>query len=155
MVDLDPEKLHVRLTDDVPVGSLTVPRRYTLTHSDRTADRFLTIGTEYDRKQISGAYTRFMRDEVLAEWVDEGNGPELIIHLHVSGGLVFGHAALRYKIFKSCMRSVIQALRLGDEPLYKADPSLELRPVKIRFHSRSRRFDIIEDGGAIGDCLKP
>jgi hypothetical protein len=65
---LDPEKLRVSyLTGARPDGPL-VPRRYTLTHSDSTGNLYLTIGLDYNVKQISGLYTRIMRDEVLAEW---------------------------------------------------------------------------------------
>lgn len=40
------------------------PRRYTLTHSDETADLFLVVGSEF-------AYEKFtaMRDEVIGEWL--------------------------------------------------------------------------------------
>lgn len=75
MSRLRAEKLHVRLAGGLDVGGPVAPRRYTLTHSDSTGDLFLTVGAEYDRKQVSGWYTRFMRDEVLAEWRDDGDGP--------------------------------------------------------------------------------
>jgi hypothetical protein len=68
MSRLKPEKLHVRFAPSTTADGPVVPRRYTLTHSDVTGDLFLTIGPAYDHKQISGLYTRFMRDEVLAEW---------------------------------------------------------------------------------------
>ena len=68
---LRPEKLHVRfLPGAAPEGPVT-SRCYTLTHSDTTGDLFLTIGPKHDREQISGLYTRLMRDEILAEWRDE------------------------------------------------------------------------------------
>jgi hypothetical protein len=49
-------------------------RCYTLTHSDTTGELFLTIGPDFDRAQISGLYTRLMRDEVLAEWREDEDG---------------------------------------------------------------------------------
>ena len=74
---LRPEKLHVRfLPGAAPEGPIT-PRCYTLTHSDATGDLFLTIGPQYDREQVSGWHTRLMRDEVLAEWIDEESSPVL------------------------------------------------------------------------------
>jgi len=68
MSRLKPEKLHVRFAAGVTPDEPITPRRYTLTHSDATGDLYLTIGPDYDRRQISGWYTRLMRDEVLAEW---------------------------------------------------------------------------------------
>jgi len=76
MIHLDPNKLHVKyLNADASV--FKVPRRYTLTHSDSTGDLFLTIGDDYDFKQISGWYTKLMGDEVLAEWLNDPTGPAL------------------------------------------------------------------------------
>jgi hypothetical protein len=79
MSRLRPEKLHVRLAEGYPAEEPVTPRRYTLTHSDITGDLFLTIGPAFDQAQISGRYTRLMRDEVLAEWLED----ELLPSLHV------------------------------------------------------------------------
>jgi hypothetical protein len=65
---LAPHKLHVTFVSGVSREGPVVPRAYTLTHSDSTGELFLTVGPTYDRRQISGWYTRLMRDEVLAEW---------------------------------------------------------------------------------------
>ncbi|MFX1448611.1 MAG: staygreen family protein, partial [Promethearchaeota archaeon] len=73
MADLNPEKLHLKFKDSVGKVKLELPRKYTLTHSDSTGELFLTIGAEYDYEQISSLYTRFMRDEVLAEWKKSNN----------------------------------------------------------------------------------
>jgi hypothetical protein len=61
-------------------------RRYTLTHNDITGDLQLTVGREYNYAQISGLYTRLLRDEVVAEWVLAGpTAPSLHVYCHVSG----------------------------------------------------------------------
>ena len=73
MERLNPEKLHVTHLTGAKSNHITLPRRYTLTHSERTGELFLSIGSEYDTKQISGLYTRLMRDEVLAELCDDGD----------------------------------------------------------------------------------
>ena len=64
-------RLHVSFGDEVDSKTLSLPRRYTLTHSDVTGELFLTIARDYDKKQIGGWYTRFMRDEVLGEWMQD------------------------------------------------------------------------------------
>lgn len=80
------EKLIVNYLSGVnPNGPIT-PRCYTLTHSDFTGELFLSIGVEFDKKAISGFYTKIMRDEVLAEWVKQENGYSLNVYCHVSGG---------------------------------------------------------------------
>ena len=61
---LDPDKLFVELRDGVTLTEPIIGRKYTLTHSDITAELFLTIGLQYAFDRISD-----MRDEVLAQWV--------------------------------------------------------------------------------------
>ena len=79
-------RLHVTFEADIEKSILSLPRRYTLTHSDVTGDLFLTIAKDYDRDQINGWYTRLMHDEVLAEWLQEGGEYSLHLYCHVSGG---------------------------------------------------------------------
>jgi hypothetical protein len=151
MSHLRPDKLHVTLAGDVEAGGPPLPRRYTLTHSDRTGDLFLTIGRDFDRRQISGWYTRLMRDEVLAEWRQDENGPALHVHCHVSGGLVLGSAGWRYDIFQRHLRQVIEAFRHGDRQLLAAHPALDQAPIHVHFHARQSRYDKVEGWGKLGD----
>ena len=95
MSNLDPAKLHVKYVDGVTASSPLVPRCYTLTHSDSSGELFLTIGKTYNQSQVSGWYTRLMRDEVTAEWQSGAEGMSLHVFCHVSGGLAFGSAAMR------------------------------------------------------------
>lgn len=149
---LDPLRLHVTFaTGSSPEGPV-VPRVYTLTHSDASGELFLTIGPTIDRQQISGWYTRLMRDEVLAEWtVGEAIEAALLIHCHVSGGLVVGTARWRYGILQSHMRQVLEAFRYGDRGLFVAHPALNSAHAKVHFHSHRRRYDLVEDWGRLGD----
>lgn len=151
MSGLDPARLQVRLQPGLEAGRLALPRRYTLTHSDRTGDLFLTIARDYDRKQISGWYTRLMRDEVLAEWIDTPRGPAVDVHCHVSGGLVLGSAAWRNGILLTHMQQVLQAFRQGDLPLFASQPELDHSPVRVHFHSHRPTFDRIESRGTFAD----
>jgi hypothetical protein len=155
MSHLRPDKLHVEFMSGVtPEGPLT-PRCYTLTHSDRTGDLFLSIGSTYNRPQISGWYTRFLRDEVLAEWVADKDGPSLHVHCHVSGGLVLGTAGWRNGILRYHMPMVLEALRFGDQPLYKAHPELDNTPIQVHFHATQRRYNRLEPWGVPADYRLP
>jgi hypothetical protein len=148
---LHPEKLHVRfLPGTTPQGPI-LPRCYTLTHSDATGDLFLTIGPEHDREQISGLYTRLMRDEVLAEWGDEEDGPALHVHCHVSGGLVVGSAGWRYAIFRRELPLVLESFRLGDGALFEAHPKLDRAAILVHFHATRRRYDQAQSWGTPAD----
>lgn len=97
---LKADKLHVQFAAGAAYAGPLTPRRYTLTHSDATGDLYLTIGADYDRRQLGGSQARFMRDEVLAEWRREPEDPALHVDCHVSGGLVLGSAGWRDAIFR-------------------------------------------------------
>jgi hypothetical protein len=151
MSRLKPQKLQVRFASGTePTGPVT-PRRYTLTHSDSTGDLFLTIGAEYDRKQVSGWYTRLMRDEVLAEWLEDEDGRVLHVCCHVSGGLAIGPAGWRYEIFRRELPLVLEALRFGDQALYESEAELDRSPIQVHFHARQPRYNRTERWGVPGD----
>lgn len=145
---LRPEKLHVRFDAATRPDGPAAPRRYTLTHSDSTGDLFLTVARDFDRRQISGLYTRFMRDEVLAEWQQSDSGQaELHVYCHVSGGLVFGSAAMRYAIFRRELSLVLECFRYGDRQLYRAHPELDEAPILVHYRSHRRRYRRSEKWG--------
>jgi hypothetical protein len=148
---LDPGKLHVRLLPGVRREELVLPRRYTLTHSDATGDLFLTVGREVDRDQISGWYTRLMRDEVVAEWRQMCNGVSLHVYCHVSGGLVLGSAGWRYAIFQHELPLVLEAFRYGDRALFAAHPELDRVPILVHFAARQKKYRRVEKWGTPAD----
>jgi len=151
MKRLNPEKLHVIYLAGTHPESLRLPRRYTLTHSDRTGDLFLSVGSQYDTRQISKLYTKLMRDEVLAELTGEADSLVFRVYCHVSGGFVFGTAKLRYRIFKSELPLVLEAIRYGDKDLFKHNPQLDDTPVLIHFKSTDSRFNKVENWGILAD----
>jgi len=151
MERLNPKKLHVMyLTSNTP-EYLILPRRYTLTHSDITGELFLSIGNQYNRKQISKLYTKLMKDEVLAELSDEGDNLIFRVYCYVSGGFVFGTAKWRYNIFHSELPLVLEAIRYGDRNLFEQNPKLDNTPVLIHFQSTDNRFDKVENWGTMAD----
>ena len=150
MSSLNLNKLHVEYKGLIDKKSLTIPRRYTLTHSDSTGDLFLTISPEYDEEQISGLYTRLMRDEVLAEWIKNKNNQfELHIFLHVSGGFCFGWAGLRDRIFRHHLPLVLEAFKFGDAKIYTNMPELEESSIIVHFQSDKKRYCSDENFGTI------
>ncbi len=127
-----PEKLRVTHVD-MATNRPEYPRRYTLTHSDVTGELYLTIGREYNRAQVSGLYTRLMRDEVLAELRLEAGGPVLHVWCHVSGGIVFGRAGWRASIFRRELPLALEALRYGDRELLDAESDIDRSPIVVHF----------------------
>lgn len=144
---LNPEKLNVTYLRGTTPGKLMLPRRYTLTHSDRTGDLFLSIGNEYNTRQISKLYTKLMRDEVLAELTDDKNSLIFRVYCHVSGGFIIGTAKWRYNIFQSELPLVLEAIRYGDKMIFEYKPELDYVPLEIHFRSAKSRFNKIENWG--------
>lgn len=153
MAPFNPENLHVEIDQKLNKREALLPRKYTLTHSDATGDLFLKIGITYDEKEISGWYTRLMRDEVLAEWV-ESQPLQLHLHLHVSGGLVLGPAKWRASIFRQHLPLVLQAICFGDSAFINRSEACLNAPILVHFHASRAKFDKIENWGIVKDhCL--
>ena len=150
MNHLNPKKLHVDFIDGTRTDGPITPRAYTLTHSDATGDLFLSIGKHHNLPQISGLYTRLMRDEVLAEW--EANGQiALHVHCHVSGGLVIGPSKWRDSIFRYHLPMVLEAFWYGDKKLLDAFPHLAKATIIVHFHAREKKLNRSEAWGVFGD----
>ena len=150
---LHPDRLHTQLMSSARPPKPFVPRRYTLTHSDRTGELYLTIGTDYNQEQISGWYTRRMRDEVLAEWRVSGEAYELHVHCHVSGGLVLGGATWRDAIFRRELPLVLVALAYGDLELLDTHPGLRQAAILVHFHATRADLDRVENWGSVGEYV--
>jgi hypothetical protein len=148
---LKPEKLHVNYLAGTIPESLNLPRRYTLTHSDMTGHLFLSIGNQYNTKEISKLYTRLMRDEVLAELIRGEGAVILNVYCHISGGFVFGGAKWRFSIFRSELPLVLEAIRYGDRTLFEQNPELDQSPVHVHFQSTDSRFNKVERWGVVAD----
>lgn len=131
MKRLAPAQLQVEFRGGVtPVGPI-VPRRYTLTHSDLTAELFLTIAPRYAQEKV----TR-MRDEVLAEWRESSDGQlSLWVSVYVGGPLDPGIPRLRYTIFQRELPLALEAIRYGDRQLFEAHPDLDRAPIFVQFES--------------------
>jgi len=147
MARLSRDKLHIKLSGEITLTDPVIPRCYTLTHSDATGDLFLTIGESHNRTQISGWYTRLMRDEVLAEWQISQGVLFLLTHCHLSGGLIFGTADWRYKIFQRELPLVLEAFRYGDRQLFAAHPECDQALVKVKFHASRIADRRVEEWG--------
>jgi hypothetical protein len=147
---LNPQKLHVRF-EGVKREIFVLPRRYTLTHSDKTGDLFLTIASDFDNKQISGWQTRFMRDEVLAEWKTKQGTVCLHVYCHVSGGFVFGTDSLRESIFRREMPLVLEAIRYGEGKLIEKNSSLDQAEVLVHFEKARTENCLTESWGLLSN----
>jgi hypothetical protein len=142
MCSLKPEKLSVEFRNGVSAVEPIIPRRYTLTHSDITAELFLTIGLTYAYDKINA-----MRDEVLGEWKRFRTGYVYYAYLYVDGQFGPSMAAIRDRIFRRELPLALEAIRYGDRKLFMAHPDLDNAPIVVYFMSAISQYNKLETWG--------
>ncbi|MBA5849857.1 staygreen family protein [Clostridium sp. cel8] len=141
-----PEKLSVELRDGVITTEPINHRRYTLTHSDITAELFLTIGLNYAYDKINTT-----RDEVFAEWSKQGESYSFYTYLHVDDPFNPMKIGLRDYIFRHELPLALKAIRYGDTELFKKHPELDSSPIIVYFMSSNPLFNRLENWGTFSD----
>lgn len=147
MSRLKPEKLSVEFRKGVTTTEPIIPRRYTLTHSDVTAELFLTIGVIYAYDKVNA-----MRDEVLGEWMTAQNEYFFYVYLHVDNGEYSPEVvATRNYIFRRELPLALEAIRYGDKDFFAAHPELNYAPIIVYFSSTDPQYNKIENWGSFLD----
>jgi hypothetical protein len=146
MSRLDPEKLTVEFRDGVTETTPVIPRRYTLTHSDLTAELFLTIGTDYALDKLNE-----MRDEVLGEWLVVDQSFRYDAFVQVDGQYVQGAEYIRNLIFRRELPLALEAIRYGDRKFFEAHPEMDQVPIIVYFISANPDYDKAEYWGTFSD----
>lgn len=146
MSKLNPEKLSVEFRQGVTSTEPVIPRRYTLTHSDITAELFLTIGLNYAYDKVSA-----MRDEVLGEWVNVKNQYFYHVYLHVDGQFGPAATAIRNRVFIRELPLALEAIRYGDNKFFSVHPELNHVPIIVYFISTIPKFNRIENWGTFSE----
>jgi hypothetical protein len=141
MTRLNTEKLYTTFGYGVTPTKPIIPRKYTLTHSDVTANLYLNIGKEYAYDKINR-----MRDEVLGEWINTNDKYTLNINLYVGDfGPVF--TAIRNAIFRRELPLALEAIVYGDKKFFEAHPELYNSPIIVHFNSAMTYYNRIENWG--------
>ena len=146
MSRLDPEKLSVEFKEGVSSTDPIIPRRYTLTHSDITAELYLSIGLQYDYDKVEE-----MRDEVLGEWIQEGENYRYHVYLNVNGAFKPGTANIRASIFRRELPLALQAIRFGDQLFFGKHPDLDYVPIIVYFNSSLPQLNTVEEWGTFSE----
>lgn len=146
MKRLNPDKLHVEFRTGVTMTEPVIGRKYTLTHSDITADIFLTIGLQFAYDKVN-----VMRDEVLAEWRTNNGFPFLYVYVYVDGQFGPAVSAVRNAIFRRELPLALEAIRYGDRRFFAAHPEFDNAPVWIHFDSTNPEYNRFENWGTPND----
>lgn len=138
MSNFNPEKLSVTYIPPATTATPLVGRKYTLTHSDLTAQLFLSIGFVYDFQAID----QKMRDEVIAQWhVNLQGGYVLAGRAYISGGefdqLI---SARRFDVFQKEMATALRGMVYGDRDFYSLYPIFLDAPIYIYYDSIYPQF---------------
>lgn len=143
---LNLENLAVEFNEDITETFPIIPRRYTLMHSDLTAELFLTIGREY-------AYgkTNSTGDHVLGEWFITEDGIQYYVYVQVSGPADQAMADLRSDIFRKELPLALKAIRQGDRSLFEFHPELDQTPITVFFLSDDPLNQLTENWGTFED----
>ncbi|MDO5521097.1 MAG: staygreen family protein [bacterium] len=149
MKRLDPAKIFTEFRDNVsPVGPIR-GRKYTVTHSDDTAELFVTIGTQFAEDMIGA-----LRDEVRLEYVwNNNNKLQLRGTALVDGENVSGNSKMRNEIFLREMPTALQAVRYGDRKLFERFRELDNIPIYIWMQSENEEFNKLYDFGTMKDYI--
>ncbi|WP_404408275.1 staygreen family protein [Jeotgalibacillus malaysiensis] len=148
MKKLNPDQLYVEFRNGVTMTEPIIDRKYTLTHSDITAELFLTIGLQYAFEKINA-----MRDEVLAEWIIANGCPLLYVYVYVDGEFGPAVTAVRDAIFRRELPLALEAIRYGDRKFFAAHPALDSAPIWIHFDSTNSLYNKFEHWGTPGDYI--
>ena len=154
----NPAKVNIEYLPGTIALDASVPhrRRYTLTHNDLTGTLNLSVGLDYNSDQLSGWYTRIVRDEVLAEWIVPPDGssgsPVLNVFCHVSGEELWpAPPALRSFIFQREMRLVLDTITYAERGLLAAHPSFKTAAVYVHLRSDLAQLNKVLSWGSLGD----
>lgn len=146
MKSFNPDSLYVEYRDDVTQMGPINNRKYTLTHSDQTAELFLTIGLKYADDKIG-----YLRDEVLAEWREDDGYPFLYVYIFINGKNNSSVAEMRNEIFRRELPLALQAIQYGDRSFLDTYPYLKNAPIWIYFDSDNPKFSSFENWGTMLD----
>lgn len=146
MSEFIPEKLFVEYKDGVQKDKPKEGRKYTLTHSDITADLFLTVGKNYDYEK-----TNEIRDEVIAEWIKKDGKDILNVNLQISIDSLFLKTRIRDKIFRQELPLALEAIVYGDKDFLNSNKNLYQSKIIVNFNSQIPDFEAVEEWGTISD----
>lgn len=133
-----------------------IPRAYTLTHCDFTANLTLAISNNITNDMLREWQTTLQRDDVVAEWRRVNDEMSLHVHCYVSGANPFQELAaeFRYYVFSKELPLVLKAVVYGDSALFSEHPDLMESVVWVYFHSKSHDYNKVECWGPLKDACQ-
>ncbi|MGL4572415.1 MAG: staygreen family protein [Clostridium sp.] len=141
---INPKKVFTEYRGKVTKDSPIKGRKYTMTHSDETADLFVTVGLNYAEDKVSK-----IRDEVRLEWIEEDGKLILYGEVLIDGEGISGNERIRNNIFMKEMPLALQSVRYGDRELFKNNEQLDCAIILIHFKSDIAKYDRVCNFGSM------
>lgn len=139
------ENLEVEFKSDINNRNLR-DRKYTLTHSDETGQRYLFIGDKFAEDKYSK-----LRDEVVGQWSKKHARCELRIMCTLNSEQSLYSEEKRYEIFKRHMPRAIIAIVNGDKEYIKDNSLLDY---DVYVYYLSNTMPKMEHYGKVSDYIK-
>ena len=137
----DSNKVYVNYRDEYAYSNVIIPRRYTLTHSDESAELFLNVGTDYARDKI-----KTFRDDVLGEWIFDGT--QYFFYAYVSvDGKDEQETAIKNAFFRQELPLALKTIRYGDSHIFNYYPALDSVQIIMHFQSKNPLYNKVEPYG--------
>lgn len=144
MKNVNPRKVFAQYRDCIEPYEPVLTRKYTITHSDVSAEMFVFIASNYACDKVTAVH-----DDVKIAWEKGEKGLILKGVVDVDGKQA-AMAKIRNKIFLNEIPLALQALRWADRFLFRKSPELDKTPIFIHFKSDSPEFNKIYSLGLIG-----
>ena len=142
----NPSKVHTEFRNNISSYNPVIGRKYTITHSDETAELFVTIGTEYATDLYSP-----IRDELILSIDDVDNNIILQGYVNVDSHNNFGTRKLRNDIFLREIPLALKSTFYADRIFFQNYNCLMNVPVIINFLSADKQYNKRYYYGTIGN----
>lgn len=146
MRELNSDRVHTEYRDGVSETFPLVGRKYTITHSDETAEVFVTIGKEFASDKFGA-----LRDEVILMLTQREGKIQMYGTVIVNSEEIPNGAKYRNDIFLRELPGALEALRFADRDFYNQYEMLDELPIYIWFQSTFDEFNKVYDYGKMKD----
>lgn len=140
------DRVFVEFRDDVTAKDPILGRKYTVTHSDDTADIYVTVGLAFAEDKFSP-----IRDELLLSFRYLNRQMQLFGSVLIDSEEFEGDSAMRTEIFLREIPNALRAIRYADRDFFEVYPGLDLLPIYIWFQSQNDEFNQLYDFGTMRD----
>lgn len=137
-------RVNVEYRDGVTETKPIEGRKYTMTHSDDTAELYVTVGKSYAKDKIGP-----LRDEVLLEFQQQDDQLQLIGAVLIDAEHMNWDSEKRNQIFLREMSTALKAIRYADNTLFEQNPMLDEIPIYLWFQSTKEEYNQLYDFGTM------